>query len=72
MQHISENLYKTYHNHDIKDLFKWTDSKKKSRQFKEGMLYIRQQFPNGYKFLLTVGTTVDQNGKEKINPSRWA
>jgi hypothetical protein len=23
------------------------------------------------KFLLTVGTTVDQNGKEKINLSRW-
>jgi hypothetical protein len=36
------------------------------------MLSIRQQYSNGYKFLLTVGTTVDQNGKEKINPSRWA
>jgi hypothetical protein len=36
------------------------------------MLSIRQQYPNGYKFLLTVGTTVDQNGKEKINLSRRA
>jgi hypothetical protein len=35
------------------------------------MLSIRQQFSNGYKFLLTLGTTVDQNDKEKINPSRW-
>jgi hypothetical protein len=26
---------------------------------------------NGYKFLLTVGTVVDQNGKKK-NLSRWA
>jgi hypothetical protein len=34
------------------------------------MLSIRQQFLNGYKFLLTVDTIVDQNGKEKINPSR--
>jgi hypothetical protein len=39
-------------------------------RFKEGMLSIRQQYTNGYKFLLTVGTTVDQNGKK--NPSRWA
>jgi hypothetical protein len=46
--------------------------KEKPRRFKEGMLSIRQQYPNGYKFLLIVGTTVDQNGKEKINPSRWA
>jgi hypothetical protein len=36
------------------------------------MLSIRQQYPNGYRFLLTVGTTVEKNGKEKINPSRWA
>jgi hypothetical protein len=34
-------------------------------RFKEGMLSIRQQHSNGYKFLLIVGTTVDQNGKEK-------
>jgi hypothetical protein len=59
-------------NQDIKDLFKWTASKKKSHRFKEGMLSIRQRYSNGYKFLLTVGTTVDQNGKEKINLSRWA
>jgi hypothetical protein len=28
MQYISENLYKAYPNQDIKDLFKWTTSKK--------------------------------------------
>jgi hypothetical protein len=70
VQYISENLYKACLNQDIKDLFKWIASKKKSCRFKEGMLCIRQQYPNGYKFLLTVGTTVYQNGKEKINPSR--
>jgi hypothetical protein len=72
MQHISENLYKACPNQDIKDLFKWTASKKKSCRFKEDMLSIRQQYSDGYKFLLTVGTTVYQNGKEKKNPSRWA
>jgi hypothetical protein len=72
VQYISENLYKACLNHDIKDLFKWIASKKKPCRFKEGMLSIRQQYPNGYKFLLTVGTTIYQNGKEKINPSRWA
>jgi hypothetical protein len=65
MQHILENLYKVCPNQDINDFSKWTASKKKHRLFKEGMLSIRQQYPNGYKFLLTVGTTVDQNGKEK-------
>jgi hypothetical protein len=72
MQYISENLYKVCPNQDIKDLFKWKALKKKTHRFKEDMLSIRQQYPNGYKFLLTVGTIVDQNGKEKINPSRWA
>jgi hypothetical protein len=65
MQHISENLYKACPNQDIKDLFKWIASKKKSHRFKECMLSIIQQYPNGYKFLLTIGTTVDQNGKKK-------
>jgi hypothetical protein len=65
MQHILENLYKACPNQDIKDFSKWTTSKKKHRLFKEGMLSIIQQYPNRYKFLLTVGTTVDQNGKEK-------
>jgi hypothetical protein len=46
--------------------------KKKPRQFKEGILSIRQQFLNGYRFLLTIDTIVDQNDKEKINPNRWA
>jgi hypothetical protein len=72
MQHISENLFKACPNQDIKDLFKWTTSKKKPRQFKQCMLSIKQPFLNGYKFSLTVGTIVDQNGKKKINLSRWA
>jgi hypothetical protein len=41
MQHVSKNLYKICSNQDIKDLFKWTASKKKSHQFKEGMLSIK-------------------------------
>jgi hypothetical protein len=41
MQYISNNLYKTCPNQDIKDLFKWTTLKKKPHRFKEGMLSIR-------------------------------
>jgi hypothetical protein len=46
MQYILKNLYKVYPNHDIKDLFKWTASKKKPYQFKKDILSIRQQYPN--------------------------
>jgi hypothetical protein len=46
--------------------------KEKSHRFKEDMLSIKQQYPNEYKFLLTVGIIIDQNGKEKKNSSRYA
>jgi hypothetical protein len=36
------------------------------------MLSIRQQFPKGYQFLLTIGTTVDNEGNETKHPGRWA
>jgi hypothetical protein len=36
------------------------------------MLSIRQQFPKGYQFLLTVGTTDDNEGNETKHPGRWA
>jgi MULE transposase domain/SWIM zinc finger len=72
MQHISENLYKTCPDQHLVELFKWTAAKKKPRRFKEGMLSIRQQYPKGYQFLLTVGTTIDENDKEIKHPSKWA
>jgi hypothetical protein len=72
MQHISENLYKACPDQHLIELFKWTDAKKKPRQFKEDMLSIRQHYPKCYQFLLTVGTTIDRDGNEVKYPSKWA
>jgi hypothetical protein len=36
------------------------------------MLSIRQYFLKGYQFLLTIGTTIDQDGNKTKHPSRWA